>query len=244
MSKLRATVHVSTRPLINTHPLPYSNSFLERTSNNMRVIRRQSKEYALLQLPNGQQAKLPVVVGSENEHAIDIRTLREQTGYVTLDDGYANTGACQSNITFIDGESGVLRYRGIPIEQIAQQSSFVETSYLLIYGNLPTSNQLDAFRLCIRENALIHEDMKKLFRAFPHDAHPMAILASAVSACQTYYHTWQNTDLNDPQRAKPGYSAFAGKNTNHGPLLAIVNLSEGLLSIRTIDCRTAPIFSI
>jgi citrate synthase len=135
----------------------------------------------------GQTIELPVVVGSENEKAIDVSNLRAKTGYVTLDNGYMNTGACSSAITFIDGDKGVLRYRGIPIEVLAEKSSFLETAYLLIEGRLPNQNQLDRFNNRVRRHTMIHEDIKRFYDGFPRDAHPMAILASVVSSLSTFY---------------------------------------------------------
>jgi citrate synthase len=140
------------------------------------------------------QVTLPVIVGSEGEHAIDIAKLRAQTGYITLDDGYGNTGSCKSAITFIDGDQGILRYRGIPIEELAEKSSFVETAFLLIYGHLPTGTELQKFsdRLTARE--LLHEDMKFLFQGFPSNAHPMAVLSSMINACGCYNPTLLETE--------------------------------------------------
>jgi citrate synthase len=136
---------------------------------------------------NGNKYELPVVVGTENEHGIDISALRQQSGHITLDDGYGNTGACQSAITFIDGEKGILRYRGIPIEELAENASFVETAYLLIYGDLPTVAQLQNFSRLLTENALLHEDMKFHFEGFPANAHPMAILSSMINAASCFH---------------------------------------------------------
>lgn len=147
---------------------------------------------AKLHLPDGTIFELPTVVGSEGEKAIDISNLRAATGYITLDDSYGNTGACKSAITFINGEEGILRYRGIPIEQLAEKSTFIETSYLLIYGELPTKTQLDNFTNKLTKHTLIHEDMKRFYDGFPREAHPMAILASVVSACYTFYPEWEN----------------------------------------------------
>lgn len=135
----------------------------------------------------GQTIELPVIVGSENEKGIDVSTLRGKTGYITLDNGYMNTGACSSAITFIDGEKGILRYRGIPIEVLAERSSFLETSYLLIEGKLPTREELDSFTNRVRRHTMIHEDIKRFYDGFPRDAHPMAILASVVSSLSTFY---------------------------------------------------------
>jgi citrate synthase len=126
-------------------------------------------------------------VGTENEHAIDISKLRAQTGFITLDDAYVNTGATTSAITYLDGEQGVLRYRGYPIEVLAQKCDFVETSYLLIYGELPTREQLDKFRTSLQRHTMIHEDMRSFYNGFPRDAHPMAILGSVVGALSTFY---------------------------------------------------------
>src|SRR5262249_56827667 len=119
------------------------------------------------------ELELPSIVGTEGERALDIAKLRAQTGYVTLDYGFVNTASCESAITFIDGEAGILRYRGIDIEELVSVPvpSFLETSYLLIYGELPTNEQLDEFRFAIRKHTLLHEDLKRLFEAFPKDAH-------------------------------------------------------------------------
>ena len=135
----------------------------------------------------GQTIELPVIVGSENEKGIDVSSLRGKTGYITLDNGYMNTGACSSAITFIDGEKGILRYRGIPIEVLAERSSFLETSYLLIEGKLPTREELDSFTNRVRRHTMIHEDIKRFYDGFPRDAHPMGILASVVSSLSTFY---------------------------------------------------------
>ena len=131
--------------------------------------------------------QLPIVVGSEGEKAIDITQLRNQTGFITLDSGYMNTGATKSSITFLDGELGILRYRGIPIEQLAEHSTFVETSYLLIYGELPNAEQLKHFSQLLTNHSMIHEDMKHFFDGYPVTAHPMAILSSMVNSLSAYY---------------------------------------------------------
>lgn len=135
----------------------------------------------------GKEYEFPVVTGSENEKAIDISKLRAQTGYVTLDQGYVNTGATTSAITYLDGEQGILRYRGIPIEQLAEKSTFVETSYLLIYGELPNKQQLENFSTLLTNHSMIHEDMKHFFDGYPATAHPMAILSSMVCSLSAYY---------------------------------------------------------
>lgn len=131
--------------------------------------------------------RLPIINGSQNEKAIDIRKLRSETGLITLDSGYENTGSCRSAITYIDGEKGVLRYRGIPIEELAKHSTFVETSFLLIYGHLPTRTELDGFSKELRYHSLIHEDMLRFYDGYPSTAHPMAILSSMVCSLSAYY---------------------------------------------------------
>src|ERR1051325_4090094 len=136
---------------------------------------------------NGKACRLPVVEGSEKELAINIATLRNETGYITLDDGYANTGSCLSKITFIDGEQGILRYRGIPIEELAEKSTFIEVAHLLIFGKLPTSAELRQFSDLLTDNELLHEGMKHHFEGFPPNAHPMAILSSMINASSCFY---------------------------------------------------------
>jgi citrate synthase len=130
----------------------------------------------------GKMYELPETVGTEGEHAIDISSLRNNSGYITLDEGYGNTGSCISNITFIDGEQGILRYRGIPIEELAESSTFVEAAYLLIWGKLPTTQELNSFSQLLTKNEMLHEDMKFHFEGFPTHAHPMAILSSMINA--------------------------------------------------------------
>jgi citrate synthase len=134
-----------------------------------------------------QSIDLPVIVGTENEKAVDVSSLRQKTGFITLDNGYMNTGACSSAITFIDGEKGILRYRGSPIEVLAEKSTFLETSYLLINGKLPNERELEGFTTRVRRHTMLHEDIKSFFNGFPRDAHPMAILASVVSSLSTFY---------------------------------------------------------
>jgi citrate synthase len=142
---------------------------------------------AKLVLPGGKETNLPVIVGTEDEHAVDIRNLRQDTGYITLDSGYMNTGSTTSAITYLDGEQGILRYRGYPIEELAEQSDFVETSYLLINGELPTKTQREAFRTKLTRHSLIHEDMHHFFSGFPPTSHPMAVLSSMVTSLSAYY---------------------------------------------------------
>lgn len=135
----------------------------------------------------GKEIRLPIIEGTEKEKAIDIRELRNKTGYVTYDPGFANTAVCKSSITFMDGEKGILRYRGIPIEELAQNSTFVETSYLLINGHLPTQRELNAFSVMLNDHSLVHEDMRHFFENFPRRAHPMGILSSMVNALRFFY---------------------------------------------------------
>ncbi len=145
-------------------------------------------------LLNDKEYEFPLITGSEGEVAIDISKLRAQTGAITYDPGYGNTGACLSDITFIDGEQGILRYRGYPIEQLAEKSSFVEVCYLLIYGQLPTAQELKDFEHKITYHTLLHEDMKKFFEGYPRTAHPMAIMSAMAISLSAYY-----PDLTDPE---------------------------------------------
>jgi citrate synthase len=144
----------------------------------------------------GKSHKLPIVEGSEKERALDISDLRNQTGYITLDDGYGNTGSCESKITFIDGEKGILRYRGIPIEELAEKSTFIEVAHLIIMGRLPNSAELRRFSELLTENELLNEAMKHHFEGFPTHAHPMAILSSMINASSCFYPEL----LNDEKR--------------------------------------------
>lgn len=140
--------------------------------------------------------EFPTIIGTENEKAIDISALLKNTGYVTLDEGYVNTGATTSDITFLDGDKGILRYRGYPIEELAVHCDFVEVSYLLIYGELPDKSQLEDFKESIRRHTMLHEDMRSFYNGFPRDAHPMAILSSVVGALSTFYQ--DSLDVHDP----------------------------------------------
>ncbi|MCE2928194.1 MAG: citrate synthase [Candidatus Caenarcaniphilales bacterium] len=142
----------------------------------------------------GKSIELPIIVGSENEKAIDISALRQETGYITLDNGFMNTGSCQSSICFIDGEQGILRYRGIDIEDLAEKSTFVEVAYLLIYGKLPNKTELEDFSQGLTRHSLLHEDMTHFFSGFPSNAHPMAILSSMTCSLSTYYPGSQDTN--------------------------------------------------
>src|SRR5689334_3674087 len=127
---------------------------------------------------NGNKVQLPLVEGTAGERAIDISKLRDQSGLITLDSGYGNTGSCRSAITFIDGEKGILRYRGIPIEELAEKSTFVEVAYLLLFGELPTRTQLEEFAARIRRHTMLHENFRRFFEALPTDAHPMPVCAA------------------------------------------------------------------
>jgi citrate synthase len=135
---------------------------------------------------DGKIVSLPIVEGSEGEKAVDVSGLRAASGYITLDDGYGNTGSCTSKITFIDGDKGILRYRGIAIEELAEKSTFVETAYLVIYGHLPTHAQLRAFSDSLTDHQFLHEDMKYHFEGFPTGAHPMAILSAMINAASCF----------------------------------------------------------
>jgi len=176
---------------------------------------------------DGRELDLPVVTGTENESAIDISKLRSDTGLITLDEGYVNTGSTQSAITFLDGDKGVLRYRGYPVEVLAEKSDFVETSYLLIYGELPNAKQHDEFRTSIRRHTMIHEDMRSFYNGFPRDAHPMAILSSVVSALSTFYQ--DSLDPHDPRQVEisihrllaklPTIAAYSYKKSSGQPFI-------------------------
>ena len=154
-----------------------------------------NKKTAKLILEN-KELELDIITGSENESAIDITSLRNKTGYITIDPGYANTGSCLSDITFINGETGILRYRGYPIEELANNVSFTDVAYLLLHGNLPTPDEKNIFSKSLRNQANIHEDMKRFFDGFPINAHPMATLSSMVTALSTFNPSVENDELN------------------------------------------------
>lgn len=135
---------------------------------------------------DGKTHELPILVGTEGEKAIDISRLRSDSGYITMDNGLANTGSCESRVTFIDGERGILRYRGIPVAQLAEKSTFAETAYLVVYGELPTETQLARFSRRLNAASLIHEDMLHFYVAFPKGAHPMGVLSTMVAALSTF----------------------------------------------------------
>ncbi|VEN72894.1 Citrate synthase 1 [Candidatus Desulfarcum epimagneticum] len=147
---------------------------------------------------DGNTYEFPLVVGTENERAIDISELRKQTGLITLDPGFVNTGSCRSAVTFMDGEQGILRYRGIPIEQLAEKSTFIETAYLLINGRLPSREELTRFSILLNDNSLVHEDMQLFYQNFPRSSHPMGILSSMVNALRSFYPTLEieENDIN------------------------------------------------
>jgi citrate synthase len=146
---------------------------------------------------DGKEIELPVIEGTENEKALDISKLRAETGAITLDSGFVNTGSCTSSICFIDGENGILRYRGIPIEQLAEKSTFVETSYLLINGKLPNKQELAEFSNGLTRHSLLHEDLSHFFSGFPSTAHPMAILSSMTTSLSTFYPKSQDVDCDE-----------------------------------------------
>ena len=135
---------------------------------------------------DGKSYDFPTIEGTEHELAVDITTLRDRTGFITLDDGYGNTGSCTSDITYIDGDKGILRYRGIPIEQLAEKGSFVETAWLVIWGRLPTAEELQRFRNRLTANEMLHESLRNHFEGFPPNAHPMAILSAMINAMSCY----------------------------------------------------------
>jgi citrate synthase len=171
-------------------------------------------EIAKIEL-DGTIYELPVVEGSENEKAIDISKLRELTGYITLDTGYKNTGATKSSITFLDGELGILHYRGYSIEQLAEKASFPEVAYLLIYGELPSQTELNDFESSIKKHTLVHEDMKQFFEAYPAQAHPMGVLSSMISSLATFY----------PESLDPNRSTEAKNLTVHRLLAKLPTLA-------------------
>ena len=158
-----------------------------------------SGEQASLSL-EGQSVELPIIVGSEGEKALDISRLRSGTGFITLDEGYVNTGSTTSGITFLNGEEGILRYRGYPIEELAARCDFIEVAYLLIYGELPKKPEIDTFRHSLSNHSMIHEDMRSFYNGFPRDAHPMAIVGSVVGALSTFYQ--DSLDVRDPKQVE------------------------------------------
>jgi citrate synthase len=174
---------------------------MEGITHMSSVVEKKSApaEAALLSL-GGKEFELPVVVGTEEERGLDISKLLAATGCTTLDEGYANTGSTTSSITFLDGERGILRYRGYGIEDLAANCDFLEVAHLLIYGELPNESQLATFRQTILRHTMLHEDMRKFYGGFPRDAHPMAILSGAVSALSTFYQ--DSLDPSDPRQVE------------------------------------------
>jgi citrate synthase len=154
-------------------------------------------EKATLHFPGG-TAEFPVIRGVDGRDSIDISTFMKQTGFTTLDQGFVNTASTKSAITYIDGDAGILRYRGYPIEAVAKNSTYLETAWLLIYGELPTADELAGFDEKIRRHTLLHEDLRRFFDALPHNAHPMSVLSSAVSALSTYYEG--SLSVKDPEQ--------------------------------------------
>ncbi|MEN8787753.1 MAG: citrate synthase [Flavobacteriales bacterium] len=192
---------------------------------------------------DGETFEFPVITGSENEKGIDISKLRGQSGYVTLDPGYKNTGATESGITFLDGEKGILSYRGYSIEELAEKSTFLEVAYLLIEGELPNKEQLEDFNENIRKHTLVAEDMRKFYQAFPHNAHPMGVLGSLINSLSSFYPESQ-----DPNRSEdaidltiyrligkiPTLAAWSHKNAQRHPVVYPkneLNYSENFLQM-------------
>jgi citrate synthase len=172
---------------------------------------------------DGKTYEFPIVTGSEGEQAIDIGKLRDETGYITLDSGYKNTGATKSAITFLDGEKGILQYRGYPIDQLAEKASFLEVSYLLLFGDLPNKQQLEEFEGNIRYHSLVHEDMKQFFQHFPSNAHPMGILSAMVSSLSTFYPKSQ-----DPHRPQKDVDRTIYRLIAKMPTLAAISYKNNL----------------
>ena len=164
-------------------------------------------DLAKIQLPEFEHESA-TITGSENEKAFDITKLRSSTGHITLDPGYGNTGACISDITFIDGEKGILRYRGYPIEQLAEKCRFTEICYLLLYGELPNAEQQEDFSSRIKKEQNIHEDMKRFFDGFPITAHPMAILSAMVTSLSAYHG---DTNITDEEKIDQDIIRLLGK---------------------------------
>jgi citrate synthase len=158
-----------------------------------------SADKATLTFPGG-SAEFPILRGTDGADSIDLSTLTRQTGYTALDNGFVNTASTKSAITFIDGDKGILRYRGYAIEDIAKKSSYLESAWLLIHGELPTASELAEFEEKVRRHTLLHEDLRSFFSALPHDAHPMSVLSSAVSALSTYYE--DSLDVHDPEQVE------------------------------------------
>ncbi len=177
---------------------------------------------------DGKSYELPTLVGSENEKAIDISSFRAQSGVITIDPGFKNTGSTRSAITFLDGENGILRYRGYPIDQLAEHSTFLEVAYLLIYGDLPSTEELKSFEKEITNHTLVHEDIKKLLDGFPYTSHPMGVLSSLVTSLTAFYpksldpnRSWDEVNLSIIRilAKMPTFAAWAYKNQLGQPIL-------------------------
>ena len=213
-------------------------------------------EIAKLEL-DGVTYEFPVIEGSENEKAIDISSLRGKTGYITIDPGFKNTGSTKSSITYLDGEEGVLRYRGYPIEQLAEKASFLEVAFLLIYGDLPSEAELTKFTHSITKHTLVHEDMKQFFEAYPAKAHPMGVLASMVSSLSTFYPESLNQDRTEEEKdltihrliAKlPTLAAWSYKNAMRHPFMYpkndldyCANFMHMMFAMPTEDYKVDPV---
>jgi len=204
-----------------------------------------------------QEIELPIVEGTEQERGLNIGKLRATAGLVTLDEGYVNTGSTTSEITFLDGEQGILRYRGYPIEQLAAKCDFIEVAYLLIYGELPAAEELETFRMKLRRHTMLHEDMRQFYDGFPRDAHPMAILSSVVGALSTFYQ--DSLDPNDDEQVDetvvrllaklPTIAAFAYKKSFGQPfvyprndLTYCENFLQMLFAVPTEEYKLDPDF--
>jgi citrate synthase len=205
---------------------------------------------------DGKEIECRIIEGTDGDDAIDISALRAQTGLITMDHGFGNTGSCTSAITFVDGEAGILRYRGYPIDQLAEHGSFLETSYLVIYGELPNATQLEDFRTAIRRHTMLHEEMKRFFDGFPRDAHPMAIASSVVSALSTFYQEGHNPfDQEQVELATlrlmaklPTIAAYSYKKSIGQPLLypdnsldLIENLFRMMFAVPAEEYKTNPV---
>ncbi|MFT3699574.1 MAG: citrate synthase [Kofleriaceae bacterium] len=213
------------------------------------------KQDAKLTLPDGKEVKLPVVVGTENEHAVDITKLRADSGYITLDSGYMNTGSTKSAITYLDGEQGILRYRGYPIEELAEHSNFVEVSYLLINGELPNKQQREEFGTALTRHSLIHEDMHNFFAGFPPTSHPMAVISAMVTSLSAYYpdsldrNSDPNLHITRLMSKLRTIAAFAYKKSIGQPLMYpknslkyCANFLHMMFAVPTEEYEVSPIF--
>jgi len=174
---------------------------------------------------SGQQIELPVKHATQGPDAVDIRQFYRQTGYFTYDPGFLSTASCHSSLTYLDGEQGVLQYRGYPIEQLAEHSSFIEVAYLMLYGELPKREELDNFAYIIAHHTMLNENLREFFDGFYHDAHPMAIMVGVVGSLSAFYH--DSTDISNPRHREiaahrmiakmPGIAAASYKHTMGEP---------------------------